>query len=329
MGEAAIPLERMTLFHSCDLEEAREQVARVFKPHRLDFIGRQRMLDARQNRAVLVYSSLNYLRYGADVLIEPDRLDSFFLIQMPIRGRMAVKLGNNEIVSRPGTANICSPTLPLTIHWLADCESLTVQIPRSTMERFVADYLGVPVRRPVEFELPMDVEQGPCGSWRRIVAFVCDELERTQSVARSPLVRHHFEDILLATLVAGQHHSYSALAEGPASEPSPYYVKRAEEYMLAHADEPVTIRDLVRVAGVSARSLFAGFRKHRGIGPMNYLKMIRLDRARADLTAADPHEATVTEIALKWGFSHFGHFSAAYARRFGERPSETLRRRKI
>jgi AraC-like DNA-binding protein len=32
----------------------------------------------------------------------------------------------------------------------------------------------------------------------------------------------------------------------------------------------------------------------------------------------------VSEIALRWGFGHFGRFAAEYRRRFGESPSQTL-----
>jgi transcriptional regulator GlxA family with amidase domain len=30
-------------------------------------------------------------------------------------------------------------------------------------------------------------------------------------------------------------------------------------------------------------------------------------------------------VARKWGFGHYGRFAAEYARRFGRKPSETLR----
>jgi transcriptional regulator GlxA family with amidase domain len=30
-------------------------------------------------------------------------------------------------------------------------------------------------------------------------------------------------------------------------------------------------------------------------------------------------------VARKWGFGHYGRFAADYARRFGRKPSETLR----
>ena len=60
---------------------------------------------------------------------------------------------------------------------------------------------------------------------------------------------------------------------------------------------------------------------------MEYLREIRLKRAREALLAADPCSATsVTEIALDSGFVHLGRFSSEYRNRFGESPSQTLRR---
>jgi transcriptional regulator GlxA family with amidase domain len=41
---------------------------------------------------------------------------------------------------------------------------------------------------------------------------------------------------------------------------------------------------------------------------------------------APAHDGSVTSIALAAGFSHLGRFSHDYAERFGERPSETLKR---
>ena len=43
------------------------------------------------------------------------------------------------------------------------------------------------------------------------------------------------------------------------------------------------------------------------------------------LRRAQPEES-VTEIAMSWGFSHMGRFSVEYRKRFGEPPSDTLRR---
>ena len=57
--------------------------------------------------------------------------------------------------------------------------------------------------------------------------------------------------------------------------------------------------------------------------PMQYLKNVRLDRAAQILRRAGSQGPTVSEIAQSLGFTHMGRFSAAYAARHGELPSET------
>jgi AraC-like DNA-binding protein len=62
------------------------------------------------------------------------------------------------------------------------------------------------------------------------------------------------------------------------------------------------------------------------MGPMAYLRRIRMDRVHEALAAAGPGE-TVTAVALRWNFHELGRFAGAYRRIFGETPSATLRRR--
>jgi AraC-like DNA-binding protein len=60
---------------------------------------------------------------------------------------------------------------------------------------------------------------------------------------------------------------------------------------------------------------------------MEFLRRIRFERARDELLAADGG-ATVLAVALRWGFSHPSRFAVEYRTRYGESPSETLRRRR-
>lgn len=104
-------------------------------------------------------------------------------------------------------------------------------------------------------------------------------------------------------------------------------VRRAEEIMRARIDEPLSVADLAQELGLSLRSLQLAFQTVHGEGPRARLTRIRLDLARAALLAADPPRQ-VTEVALDCGFTHLSRFAEAYLRAFGERPSETLARRR-
>ena len=102
-------------------------------------------------------------------------------------------------------------------------------------------------------------------------------------------------------------------------------LKQAEDYLLAHVDEHVSIIDLCLATGVSDRVLRYVFEDTLGMSPMRYLKVRRLNGVRRALKAADPATNDVTTIAGEWGLWHLGHFSADYKGMFGELPSETLR----
>jgi transcriptional regulator GlxA family with amidase domain len=100
--------------------------------------------------------------------------------------------------------------------------------------------------------------------------------------------------------------------------------KRAEAYLEGHLDDPVTLSELVRSVGAPVRTLDDGFRQSLGFSPEAYGKLLRLHAARVDLRKAQAG-ATVSQVAVRWGFFHLGCFSADYRRMFGEGPSETLR----
>jgi TolB-like protein len=105
----------------------------------------------------------------------------------------------------------------------------------------------------------------------------------------------------------------------------PYDVKKAVDFIRARTGEKVTIADLVEVCGVAERTLRKHFCVFLGLAPREYLRRTRLAAVREQLLSAVA-DVSVTEIAARNGFSHFGRFAAQYRRCFGETPSSTLRR---
>jgi transcriptional regulator GlxA family with amidase domain len=140
------------------------------------------------------------------------------------------------------------------------------------------------------------------------------------------LATGHLERLLVEGLLLGQPHNYmEELAEQhrPAAPPS---VREAIELMRSRPEHPWTTAALAGSVAVSARSLQDGFARSIGVPPTRYLREVRPDRVHEDLRSADAYTATVSQVAGRWGFLYLSRFAAAYREKFGESPSETLRR---
>ena len=102
-------------------------------------------------------------------------------------------------------------------------------------------------------------------------------------------------------------------------------VHRVTSFVRDNLDEPVTIAELSRIAGVSERTLRAAFREAVGLSPKQYTIAERLRAVRETLQTADPKTTTVTDVAMAYGFFELGRFAGRYRSAFGESPSATLR----
>jgi AraC family ethanolamine operon transcriptional activator len=105
-------------------------------------------------------------------------------------------------------------------------------------------------------------------------------------------------------------------------------VQRARELVLDRvgAPDPVQIIDVCRALNVSRRTLQYSFEEVLGLNPATYLRVLRLNRARRDLLAANYlNNVQVKDVVSRWGFWHLSRFSAEYRELYGELPSATLK----
>ena len=66
-----------------------------------------------------------------------------------------------------------------------------------------------------------------------------------------------------------------------------------------------------------------------GLSPKTYLKALKLNEARRELRRSGSALASVSDVAMRYGFWHLSQFAADYRWLFGELPSETLRKRVV
>ena len=99
----------------------------------------------------------------------------------------------------------------------------------------------------------------------------------------------------------------------------PAGVVRALHYARRHALTPVTVGALARAAGMSASSLHAAFRQATGTTPMQYIKRLRLERARDLLVGAGLNAADTAE---RVGYASPSQFTRDFKRVYGLPPRQ-------
>lgn len=321
-----VPLKEQMLA-TTDLDEARELLTRQYCAHRISQRARAAALDVRYSHRPMLNMSFNYLQYGAEVDIQPREFETFYLVHIPLAGRAAIHAGGHQYFIHPGAAAIVSPSHSVATTWQADCKQLMLKIERKPLENYLSHLLYRPIDRPLEFPVVFDLTVGLGASFYGLIQHIAAELTQNDAVARSKLVSAQLEQTLLMLILCGANHSYSDALQAADKSVCPKHVMKAYQYMVANARQNITIEDLTRVAGVSGRALYEGFRRFKGAAPMACLRAIRMQAIHKELLAGDASD-DVTLIAQRWGFFHLGRFASNYQRIFGEKPSQTLRRRR-
>ena len=330
-GEAAAAT-RLAAYSRVDtssVDDAVDAVGRIFCPHALTPLqGTAPHFFARHNSAAFDGFSINYVAYGGTVSIDPGCLERFFLMQIPLRGSATIRTAACEIATAPGVqASMLSPTMPTTMVWHDDCAQLILLIERRLVEQRAAALAGRPVGA-VEFSPALDLaSEGARALQARAFALAecAERIDPRRGIGA--LASADIREALLDALLHGPRHGLSdamACFDGRAAA-LPRAVRRARDHLVAHATEPLDLEGLAAVAGVGIRALQIGFRRHFGLSISHMLQELRLAQLNARLSRGG-EAGRVTDLAIDLGFTHLSRMASAYRRKFGETPSETLRR---
>lgn len=320
-----VPLSRFAAVDTRSPDDAREAIGRIFCPHFLSPVERNpRAFHARHHTVEQAGYSVNFVSYGATVEIDPGELSKFFLLQIPLKGSAKVRCGTVFADVQAGlSASVLSPTLPTRMTWNEGCEKLIMLIRRETVEaQFEA--LTHEASQNIEFQTGIDLHS-PLGRalWQHAqLMLMAAEDGPAVPGAYQTLLR----DGLTTLLLSGFANNKTAALSRPAPVAGSSAVNRAEEFIRAHAERAISMGEVAQAAGVSLRSLQDAYKRTHGVTLGEGLLNARLGRFREGLLVAGPG-GTVAEIAFAAGFGHLGRAAAAYRERFGETPSETLRRR--
>lgn len=208
----------------------------------------------------------------------------------------------------------------------ANHERLALWIPAGSLGQRLSALVDGPLDRDIAFDpvFRWDTPEGQ--SLQRLIRLMSEELATPLPFAGSEIAGRSFSDLLLYTLLHAAPHNHSARLLRAAGAATPGILRRAEDFIRGHLESPIALHDVAAAAGCSVRSLQLGFRRFRDTTPLAAIRQARLAAVRDALRDAGPGD-TVTDLALRFGFTNPGRFAQAYRTAFGESPSETRGRR--
>lgn len=308
-----------------DPDELLQWLSPVFSVRSLDIPAGGKMFDGIINHCELSSIGLTYASYGAPVQARISQLDCF-VQGFPIRGTGEACWNRHRTAVETTGGVVGGPGSEGTLKYADDFAHVVLRVGSSALTRKLFALIGRPI------DPPLQLTGRPVGNPRhhasqvRLLDYLIRELDRTEETLPAAVVEEIEQAVIVAYLNANEH-NYSHLLQGTPRAAAPWQVRRAVDYIEANWDRAIAIEALVEETQTTARSLFYLFRRTYGISPMTYVNRVRLRHARAMLMHPTA-ETSVTSVGFICGFSNMGHFARKYQEAFGEKPSETLKRRR-
>jgi transcriptional regulator GlxA family with amidase domain len=144
-------------------------------------------------------------------------------------------------------------------------------------------------------------------------------------VLASEDVRRQYSRTMIEMLVHSAPHNYSRALEENLTQPIPWHVRRARDYVHNHIADIRSVADIAASIGITTRTLQTGFRKAFGMTPAEYIRRTRIEALHQALLAADGGRS-VTDLMQAVGIVNFGRYAHYYRQQVGEVPSVTRKR---
>ena len=314
------------IMRTTNLDEARNAIGKAYCPYRFDAKHAYHRESAEMHQIKGVSVALSKFSYGSEIDVRPDPFSDFLLVLTTLRG--TAEISNSSFTQKGGAGMtiVASTDEPWKFKYSADNEQFVARIGLDRISEIAASLTGSS-KRTAPLLQPSMSDNSAQQRWMLQAAHLRELISMHTSAAIRNMLLPRAEETLILTLLLQQSASVlEAVRSASSPEIAPASLRRAVDYVHEYLDQPLTLEEIAIAARCSIRSLHRMFKEHRNVSVMQYVKTLRLQRVRQELL--DSSEVTsITEVAMRWGFSQLGQFAADYRSKFGEKPSDTLRRR--
>jgi hypothetical protein len=274
MGVAR-PLDSFPLVRTCNIEELRASLARIYAKPIMELVGRDRTLQAIQNHCQLQHIGVSYGSYGINARWQfPE--SNFVAKLFPIRGKAKLVVDGASVTIDADHSVVISANTGFSMENNADYERLVLTIGSTALTTKLTAIIGKSIRSPLKMVPVQNFAQPSARILRQNFMFFVRQLNAATPLPS--LVLAEFEQMLMVMFLHANQHNYSHLLEQAPPDVAPWQVRRAEEYIEANWQQAITLENLAEVTGVSARSLFRSFKQSRGYSPLEFLLQVRSRR---------------------------------------------------
>lgn len=239
---------------------------------------------------------------------------------LPLEGGI-INLRNDQQV-KAGELILFAPGHEIDIVWHDDTKAIVIALEDRLLRHHVETEYDMQMPMVTERVLCIEQQHAAVASLGNLLRLTDAEFRQGGGLFNRPVAQQQLQSLFCENMLQ----LVPALCRLPERRIMPRSLKRAVEYIHAHLEQPWSLDELVRISGVSRRSLEQAFRVNLQTSPQRYLQQCRLKAARDCLRKARPGDVQLAELAYRLGFSQPSHFTTAYKQVFGELPSQTLAR---
>lgn len=255
--------------------------------------------------------------FGCAVQIETPKMVDHYHLQIILKGEGTVLYHGIEQHLNAGEALVVSPDSSFISTYNADCQKLIVRIPETLMRQTAREFNYEMSEAPIEFNY---IKQR-LPSTGSLINLLQDILQQPSDYLCGRGVTYYNK--LLSNAILGTF-SCNLTRSGKNVSSQHRLIERIRDYVQGRILQDITIDELAYLCKISRKSLYNLCDRELGMTPASFVRRLKLDRVYLELSM-NHQVRNVTEVALKYGFTNLGRFSAQYREHVGELPSQTLR----
>ncbi|MFI0486821.1 helix-turn-helix domain-containing protein [Actinomadura sp. 9N215] len=326
-AEISPPLSAYQRVVSTDIDVLHDAVEPFAVGHDLQPLRPGVPLDGQVNALGVGAVNLVWVRYGGGgVIVDTPPTEGHFAMCAPM-APMDVEYRVTKSRDTTGGGHVLSHDEPMRMTPPPMMGCLVIATSTGRLADHLADHLGREHSPPLRFLDTGERALVPSSIVERTWRHVCDVLDHaTAADGLHPLAERSLEEALLTAILLGLPHTGTASLAEPQEQPSHRLAGVIRDWVEAHHHRPIGVTDIAAAVGIGVRQLQAICQDEWGLTPTRLLRGVRLDHARAALIETPPGARTVTDVAEAAGYVHMSRFAAHYRQRFGETPTQTLKR---